>query len=68
MLLRSRPSHDAKFKVLTRARVGRSKSFIRPYMKTDRDVKQANLHVAHFAQRDQLGIPAKHLTQRIVLF
>lgn len=63
MLLRSRPSHDAKFKVLTR-----SKSFIRPYMKTNRGVKQANLHVAHFAQRDQLGIPAKHLTQRIVLF
>ena len=56
------------FEVLATTRAHSSKSFILCFcMKTIR-AKQATVQFAYFVQREQLGIIAKHLTFRKVLF
>ena len=56
------------FEVLTTTRARSSKSFTLCLCVKIIRAKQAKVHFAYFAQHDQLGIIAKHLTQRKVLF
>ena len=62
MFCRSLPNDDVKFSVLTTTGTPSSKSFILCLNMKNIRPKQAKVKFAHFVQRAQHGIIAKHLT------